>query len=146
MLKERLLEDLKKGMKEKDEIRKNTITLIRAGILQYEKDKQIEITEEQILEIIAKEAKKRKDSLPDYEKSGREDLVEQIKKELEIINEYLPKQLGEEELTNIIEEVIKKENARSMKDMGNVMKIVKQKVGVSADGKTINEIVKRLLA
>ena len=80
MLKEKLLNDLKESMKEKDLIRKNTVQLIRSSILQIEKDKAIEVTDEQIIEIIAKEAKKRKDAAQDFEKSGREDLINQNNK------------------------------------------------------------------
>ena len=76
MLKEKLLEDLKNSMKEKNVIRKNVIQMVRAAILQVEKDKQIEVTDDQIIEIIAKETKKRKDSIADYEKSGRQDLLD----------------------------------------------------------------------
>lgn len=72
--------------------------MVRAAILQVEKDKHIEVSDDKIVEIIAKEAKKRKDSLEDFQKSGREDLIEQINKEIEILNEYLPKQLTQEEL------------------------------------------------
>ena len=77
MLKEKLLNDLKEAMKDKNLIRKNTVQMIRAAILQIKKDKQIELTDEQIVEIIAKEAKKRKDASADIEKSGREDLIAQ---------------------------------------------------------------------
>ncbi len=146
MLKETLLEDLKQAMKEKDEIRKNTIQMVRAAILQVEKDKSITIEDDKIIEIIAKESKKRKDSLQDYEKSGRKDLIVQIKQEIEILAKYLPKQLSKEEVTQIVEEVITKTNATSIKDMGIVMKNCKEKIGASADGKTINEIVKELLS
>ena len=72
-------------------LRKNVVQMIRAAILQVEKDKQIELDESQVLEIIAKESKKRKDSLADYEKSGRQDLIDQVNEEIEIISEYLPK-------------------------------------------------------
>ena len=146
MLKETLLEDLKQAMKEKDEIRKNTIQMVRAAILQVEKDKSITIEDDKIIEIIAKESKKRKDSLQDQEKSGRKDLIVQIKQEIEILAKYLPKQLSKEEITQIVEEVITKTNATSIKDMGIVMKNCKEKIGASADGKTINEIVKELLS
>jgi len=145
MLKEKLLEDLKEAMKDKNLIRKNTIQMIRAAILQVEKDKQIELTEEQVVEIIAKEAKKRKDSLADYEKSGREDLVEKIKAEIEIVSEYLPKQLTKEEITEIVKVIIEETGATTIKDMGTVMKSAKEKMGASADGKTINEVVRELL-
>lgn len=145
MLKEKLMEDLKTCMKEKKELRKNVIQMIRAAILQIEKDKQIELEDDQIIEIIAKESKKRKDSLADYEKSGRQDLVDNIKEEINIISEYLPKQLSKEELIPIIKEIITDTAATGMKDMGKVMKAAKEKVGVAADGKTINEVVKELL-
>ena len=135
MLKEKLLEDLKECMKTKNTVRKNAIQMVRAAI-----------EDNQIIEIIAKESKKRKDSLEDYEKSGREDLIAQVKEEIEILSEYLPKQLSEEELEQIIKEIIQQENATSMKDMGKVMKSAKEKIGARSDGKTINEIVKRLLS
>ena len=98
MLKEKLLDDLKNSMKEKNVIRKNVIQMVRAAILQVEKDKQIEVSDDQIVEIIAKEAKKRKDSIVDYEKSGRQDLLDQINQEIAILEEYLPEQLSAEEI------------------------------------------------
>ena len=146
MLKEKLLEDLKKCMKNKNTVRKNVVQMVRAAILQVEKDKQITLNDDQIIDIIAKESKKRKDSLADYEKSGREDLIAQINEEIEVLAEYLPKQLSEEELENIIREVIEEQGATSMKDMGKVMKVAKEKIGAASDGKTINEVVKKLLA
>ena len=146
MLKEKLLEDLKKCMKNKNTVRKNVVQMVRAAILQVEKDKQITLDDNQIIDIIAKESKKRKDSLADYEKSGREDLIAQINEEIEVLAEYLPKQLSEEELENIIREVIEEQGATSMKDMGKVMKVAKEKIGAASDGKTINEVVKKLLA
>ena len=141
MLKEKLLEDLKISMKEKKVIRKNVIQMIRASILQKEKDNQIELNDDQILEIIAKEAKTRKDSLEDYEKSGREDLIQVIKEEIKIIEEYLPKH----ELEVIIQNIINKLGATSMKNMGSIMKEAKAEIGTRSDGKTINEVVKKLL-
>ena len=145
MLKEKLLEDLKNCMKEKNVVRKNVIQMVRAAILQVEKDKHIELNDKQIIEIIAKESKKRRDSLEDYEKSGREDLINEIKEEIEILTEYLPKQLSIEEVEMIVKEVIESEGATSIKDMGKVMKSAKEKIGASSDGKTINEVVKKLL-
>ena len=145
MLKEKLLEDLKESMKEKNTIRKNVVQMVRAAILQVEKDKHIEVSDDKIFEIIAKEAKKRKDSLEDFQKSGREDLIEQINKEIEILNEYLPKQLTQEELEQKIKEIIAEVGATSIKDIGVVMKTAKEKLGASADGKTINEVAKKLL-
>lgn len=145
MLKETLLEDLKSAMKEKDAVTKNTIQMARAAILQVEKDKQITLEDSDILTILAKEVKKRKDSLVDYEKGGREDLVEQIKKEIQVLEKYLPKPLSREELEKEIKEIVQEQNATSMKDMGKVMKVAKEKIGTRADGKEINEIVKSLL-
>ena len=145
MLKERLLNDLKESMKNKDLVRKNTIQMIRAAILQVEKDKQIELTEEQVIEIIAKEAKKRKDAQTEFEKSGREDLINQNKEEIAILSEYLPKQLSEEEIESIVKKVIEVTGATTMKDMGIVMKKSKEQIGASADGRTVSEIVKKLL-
>ena len=146
MLKEKLLDDMKNAMKDKNVVRKNVIQMVRAAILQVEKDKQIELNDEQILEIIAKESKKRKDSLSDYEKSGREDLIAQINEEIEILSEYLPKPLSTEEIEKIVSEVISEVGATSMKEMGIVMKEAKAKIGPAADGKTINEIVKAKLS
>jgi len=145
MLKEKLLQDLKESMKEKNELRKNVVQMIRAAVLQVEKDKQIELDDNQIIEIIAKESKKRKDSSPDYEKSGREDLIEKVKQEIEIISEYLPKQLTKEKITKIVAEIIKQTGATSIKEMGAVMKEAKAQIGASADGKSINEVVRELL-
>ena len=146
MLKEKLLQDLKEAMKEKNVIRKNVVQMVRAAILQVEKDKQIEVTDEQIVEIIAKEAKKRKDSIADYEKSGRQDLLDQIKQEIAILEEYLPEQLSEQEIEEKVKAIITNLGASSMKDMGKVMKTAKEELGASADGKTINEIAKKLLS
>lgn len=146
MLKEKLLEDLKIAMKDKDEIKKNTVQMVRAAILQVEKDKAITLEDDKVLDIIAKESKKRKDSLSDYQKSGREDLILQVQKEIEILSEYLPKQLSKEEITEIIKQIIEQTGATSMKEMGIIMKEAKARMGASADGKTINEVVKELLA
>lgn len=146
MIKEKLLNDLKEAMKDKNLIRKNTIQMVRAAVLQVEKDKQIELTDEQVIEIIAKESKKRKDAEAEFEKSGREDLIKQNKEEMEILAEYLPKQLTAEEVENIVKTIIEETGAISMKDMGTVMKCAKEKIGASADGKTISDAVKKLLA
>lgn len=146
MLKEKLLEDLKNCMKDKNVVRKNVIQMVRAAILQVEKDNGITLDDNQIIDIIAKESKKRKDSLVDYEKSGREDLINELKEEINILAEYLPKQLSMEEVEKIVKEVIEAEGATSMKDMGKVMKAAKEKIGAASDGRTINEAVKKLLA
>lgn len=146
MLKEKLMDDLKTAMRDKDALKKDTVQMIRAAILQVEKDNGVTLEDDKIIEIIAKEAKKRKDAAADFEKSGREDLIEKNQKELEIITSYLPKQLSVEEIEVIVKEIIATLGATSMKDMGNVMKEAKAKMGAQADGKTINEVVKSLLS
>lgn len=146
MLKEKLMEDLKNSMKEKKVVRKNVIQMVRAAILQIEKDKGIEVDDNKILEIIAKEVKTRNDSLIDFEKGGREDLINQAKEEISILSEYLPKQLTREELKEKITKIVANIGETSMKDMGIVMKEAKAQIGTAADGKTINEVVKELLA
>ena len=145
MLKEKLLEDLKNSMKEKNINRKNVIQMVRAAILQKEKDNNIELDDNQILEIIAKEHKKKSDSLEEYKKADRADLIAQIEEEIDVLNEYLPQQLSDEELKKIIKEIITETGASGMKDMGKVMKLAKEKCGVTADGKAINQIAKEML-
>lgn len=145
MLKEKLLEDLKISMKEKNINRKNVVQMVRAAILQKEKDNNIELNDNQIMEIIAKECKKREDSLEEYKKANREDLILKIKEEIDVLKEYLPKKMEKAEIEKIVKEIIEQTGATSMKDMGNVMKLAKEKCGVSADGKDINQIAKEML-
>ena len=145
-LKEKLMEDLKAAMKDKDTIRKNTVQMVRSSILQYEKDHLCELDEEGVLEVIAKELKKRRDVLPEYEKSGREDLIADMKKEIETLLAYLPAQLTREELDVIVADAIAEVGASSMRDMGKIMAAVMPKTKGRADGKMINEIVKEKLS
>ena len=123
-LKEQLLQDMKEAMKEKDTIRKNTVQLVRSGILQIEKDKQIELDDEGILDVIAKELKKRRDSIPDFEKSGRTDLLEGLNKEIEVLLGYLPKQLTEDEIKSIVEEAVAEKRRFHNEGYGQVMAII----------------------
>ena len=144
-LKERLLQDMKDAMKAKDTVRKNTVQLVRSGVLQIEKDKKIELDDEGVLDVIAKELKKRRDSLPEFEKSRRTDLIENLNKEIEVLLGYLPEQLTEEEIQVIVDETIKEVQAESMKDMGKVMAAVTPKVKGRADNKIVSNYVKKLL-
>ncbi len=144
-LKDTLLQDLKEAMKEKDTVRKNTVQLVRSGVLQIEKDKQIELDDEGVLDVIIKEVKKRRDSLPDYEKSGRKDLIDELKREISILLAYLPEQLSDEDIEKIVKETIEKLGANSIKDMGKVMSEVMPKLKGRADNKTISQIVKKFL-
>ena len=144
-LKDKLLQDLKEAMKEKDTVRKNTVQLVRLGILQIEKDKKIELDDEGVLDVISKELKKRRDSMPDYVKSGRQDLIDNLNKEIEVLLTYLPKQLTEDEIKVIVEEAVKETGAATMKDMGKVMANVTPKVKGRADNKIVSGLVKQML-
>ena len=144
-LKEQLFADLKTAMKEKDTLKKDTVQLIRSGILQFEKDNKVELDDEGVMEIITKQKKSRRDSLPDFVKSGREDLIEKLNKEIEILLSYLPEQLSEEEIAKIVEEAIAETGAASVKEMGKVMGIVNPKVKGRADMKVVGALVKKLL-
>lgn len=144
-LKEQLFADLKTAMKEKDTLKKDTVQLIRSGILQYEKDNKVELDDEGVLDIISKQLKSRRDSLPDYVKSGREDLIEKLNKEIEILLGYLPEQLSEDEIKKIVEEAIAATGAASVKEMGKVMGIVNPKLKGRADMKVVGALVKKLL-
>ena len=144
-IKDKLKDDLIAAMKEKDAIRKNVVQLIKAGVLQVEKDKKITLDDEGVLDVIAKQLKQRRDSLPDYEKSGRDDLIAQLKREMELLMEYLPQQLSHDELVVIVKEAIETTGAQSVKDMGKIMSAVMPKTKGRADGKEINAIAREIL-
>ena len=145
-LKEVLMEDMKQAMRDKDTITKNVITMARAAILQIEKDKKIELDEEGVLDVIAKQVKQRKDAMAEFIKGGRDDLIDLTNQELAILMKNLPQQLTKEELTKIVKDAVEKLNVTEMKEMGKVMAEVMPQVKGKADGKAINEIVKELLA
>ena len=145
-LKEQLKEDLKSAMRDKDNVRKNVVQLIKAGVLQVEKDNKVTLDDEGVSDVIAKQLKQRRDSLPDYEKSGREDLINQLKREMEILMGYLPAQLTHEELEQIVKGAVEATGAQSVKDMGKVMAAVMPKTKGRADGKEINQIARAFLA
>lgn len=145
-LKEKLADDLKSAMKNKNTVRKNVVQMVRAGVLQIEKDKKITLDDDGVLDVIAKQLKQRRDSLPDYEKSGREDLIAELKAEMDVLMEYLPKQLTREELEKIVADAVAKTNATTMKDMGKIMAAVMPETKGRADGKVINEIAKSMLS
>ncbi|MDE6357735.1 MAG: GatB/YqeY domain-containing protein [Eubacteriales bacterium] len=144
-LKEQLFADLKEAMKQKNNILKDTIQMVRAGILQIEKDKKIELEDDGVLKVIAKEIKKCNDVLPDFEKSGRQDLIDELNQKLTILKSYLPEQLSIEQINEIVLCVIKEINAESIKDMKKVMSIVSEKTKDRADSKVVGEIVKKHL-
>jgi len=144
-LKEKLLEDLKSSMKNKDTVRKNTITMVRAAIKQKEVDERKELKDEDILDIISKQLKEKRNVIGDFKKADRQDLVELTEKEIEILLEYMPAQLTDEELEEIVKQTINDTNATSAKDIGLVMKSVMPKVKGRADGERVNKIVRQLL-
>lgn len=144
-LNERITADFKDAMKNKDAMKKSVITLIRAAIKQKEVDERLTLSEDDILDIIAKQQKQRKDALAEFEKAGRTDLIEQTNQEIEILASYLPQQLTDEELETIVGDAIQAVNAQSMKDMGKIMGKVNETAKGRADGKRINEMVKKLL-
>ncbi|MDD3303331.1 MAG: GatB/YqeY domain-containing protein [Clostridia bacterium] len=144
-MKEELLNELKEAMRNKDELRKDTITLLRSAILQVEKDTQKQLSQDEMLTIVSKEVKKRKESITDYEKAGRQDIIDNLKKEIEILSKYLPEQLTEEEISKLVAEAIVEVRATSPRDMGKVMQSLRPKTNGKADGKLVSQIVKEKL-
>ncbi len=145
-LKNVLLEDMKTAMKDKDVIKKDTVQLVRAAILQYEKDNKAVLDNEGVIEIIAKEVKRYKDVLPDYEKSGRQDLIDEIHRKIEILMPYLPEQMSEEEMRTTVKEVISQTGATSMKDIGKVMSVIMPLLKGRCDGRALNALIKGYLS
>ncbi len=145
-IKERLMEDMKEALRSKDKIRLSTIRMINSLIKNAEIDKRGELTEEEIVQLLRKYAKQRKEAIEMYEKGGRQDLVEKEKRELEIVESYLPEELSEEEIRKLVREVIEEVGASSPKDLGKVMKVVMPKVKGRADGSLVNRIVREMLS
>lgn len=145
-LKEKLMTDFKDAMKSRDEVRKNTISLARAAIKQVEVDTRTELTDEEIVPIIAKQVKMRKDALADFEKAGRTDLADAYKKEIEILEVYLPEQLSEEAVAEIVAETAQAMGIESGKEnMGRLMGAVMGKVKGLADGGLVRKKVMEFL-
>ncbi|MCT4585399.1 MAG: GatB/YqeY domain-containing protein [Peptostreptococcaceae bacterium] len=145
-LKEKLMEDLKIAMKEKNALRKSVVTLVRSAIKQIEVDQRVELADEEIIDIIAKQVKQRRDALEEFKKASREDLIDQTENEIEILKTYLPEQLTEEEIEVMVQQVIDEVDAKSMKDMGKVMGILSNKTKGIADGKVVSMMVKSKLS
>ena len=144
-IKERLQEDLKQAMKSKDKFRSSTISLAKSAILLVEKTDGIKLEDEQVIEILAKEVKQRNEAILEFQKGNRQDLVDSAKAEIEILKEYLPQQLSEEEIKKIVIDVADNLGASSMKDMGKVMAEVRPKIVGRADGRLVSSIVKNYL-
>jgi uncharacterized protein YqeY len=146
-LESKLMEDLKVAMKAKDQAALRSIRAIKAALLIMKTDgsgKEIDATAE--IKLLQKLVKQRKDSLEIYEKQDREDLAKTEREEILIIEQYLPEQMGEDEIKSIVLAIINQTGASSMKDMGRVMGMANKQMAGKADGKTIASIVKELLA
>ena len=144
-LKDKLASDLKVAMKNRDEVKVRTIRMILATIRNMEVEKMGQLTEEELLDALGREAKKRREAIEQYRKGGREDLAMAEEEELLVIESYLPKQLTDEEIESIARKIIKDVGAKSNKDLGKVMKVIIPRVKGRADGKKVNQIVRKLL-
>lgn len=144
-LKETLMQDLKTAMKTKDKRTKDTITMVRAAIKQKEVDERVDLDDEGVLKVLSKEIKERRGSIEEFEKAGRDDLVESTKAEIDVLMKYMPEQLSEEELEKLIRQVMEENNITEKKQMGLLMKNIMPKVQGRADGKAVNAIVNRIL-
>lgn len=144
-IKDRLIADLKVAMKEKDSIRKSTITLLRAAVKQQEVDKRIELNDEDILDIIAKQVKQKRGAIEEFQKGDRADLIEEAQNEIAVLMNYLPEQMSEEELKKVVESIIAKVGASTPKDMGKVMGALMPEIKGKADSKLASKYVKELL-
>lgn len=144
-LKDKLMEDLKASMKNKDSVRKNTITMIRAAIKQLELDQRKELEDDEVLEIISKQLKEKRNALEDFKKAERQDLIDLTEEEINILLEYLPKQLSDKELRQIVIKTIDELGAKDLKDMGKIMKSIMPKIKGKADGGRVNKIVREIL-
>lgn len=149
-LKEQIGEDIKTAMKAKDKVRLQTVRSIKKAILEKEVELrpkgQEELTPEQEIELLAQQAKQRRDSIEQYQNAGRDDLVEKETQELAIIETYLPEQVSDEELETIIDQIIADSGAASVKDLGKVMGPAMKQLKGKADGKKIQALVKSKLA
>ena len=139
---EQLMADLKAAMKNKDEIAKNTVSLARAAIKQYEVDNREELSDEGIIAVLSKQVKMRKDALADFEKAGRTDLVESYKAEIEILNKYLPEQLSDDKIMEVVKATAAELGIEGGKqNMGKLMGPVMAKVKGQADGNAVKKVV-----
>ncbi len=144
-LKEQLANDMKEAMKAKEKERLAVIRMVRGAIKQQEIDNKVELDDEAVIAVISKEVKMRKDSIADFEKGGRYDLVAQNEAEIAFLMPYLPQQLSEDEVRALVKEAVETTGASSPKDMGKVMGALMPKVKGRADGKMVNTLVKEAL-
>ncbi len=141
-MRNQILEDLKSAMKAQDKERLSVIRMVKGAIQMEELNVKHELTDDEVIGIIAKQVKTRKESINEFKKGNREDLIEQTSKEIEILNEYLPEQLSKEELEEIINKVISEVNPTSMADMGKIMGKLNPLVKGKADMGEVSKIIK----
>ncbi|WP_150266384.1 GatB/YqeY domain-containing protein [Paenibacillus tepidiphilus] len=144
-LSERLNEDMKQAMKSKDKFTLSTIRMVRSTIKYLEIDLKRTLDDSEVLDILSREIKQRKDALQEFETAGRDELAANTKAEIEIISKYLPEQLSEEEIKVIVQQTIQETGASSKSDMGKVMSALMPKVKGRADGKLVNQAVQQFL-
>lgn len=145
-IKKKIEEDMKSALKAKDNVKLQSLRFLLSQIKNKEIDARRELKDEEIYKVIQTLIKQRKEGIEIYEKAGRVDLLEKEKKELELLESYLPKMLTDEEIERIVDELIKELNAVSSRDFGSVMKAVMAKVAGRADGSKVNQIVKKKLS
>ncbi|RUS48494.1 GatB/YqeY domain-containing protein [Cohnella sp. AR92] len=144
-LAERLNEDMKQAMRAQDKFRLSTIRMVRAAVKNQEIDLRRPLEDNEVLDILSREVKQRKDSLQEFQKAGRDDLVTDLAAEIDIIAQYLPQQLTEEEIKAIVTQTIQETGASSKADMGKLMGALMPKVKGRADGKLVNQLVQQFL-
>lgn len=144
-IKEQLMVDLKEAMKQKQKLRKSVITMLRAAVKQIEIDQRKELSNEEVIDIVATQVKQKRSVIEEFLKGDRPDLAEEAKEEIAVLEKYLPEQLTVDELKSLISDIIAETGATTMKDMGKVMGMVNPKVKGRADGKTVSQIVKDFL-
>ncbi|MBF0593819.1 MAG: GatB/YqeY domain-containing protein [Candidatus Omnitrophica bacterium] len=147
MLEERINKDYIEAMKARDQVRSSTLSYLRAMVKQVKVDSRLELLDDNgVIAVVKKQIKQRQDSIEQFEKGGRADLAEKEKAEVELMKGYLPTEMGEEEINVIIVQSITEAGASSVKDMGNVMKLVRDKVAGRADGKKVSDLVREKLS
>lgn len=146
-LKDRLVEDMKVAMKAKEEgkVRLSVIRMARAAIKNAEIDKKIEFNDDQVIEVLAREMKMRRDSLEVFENADRPEMVKALEEEMVVLKDYLPQQLSEGEIRELVQETITVLKAQGPKDLGKVMGALSPKTKGRADGKLVNQFVREIL-
>ena len=145
-LADRLAEDMKQAMRSKDKVRLSVLRLVKSAIKNAEIDKRITLGEEEIISVLRKELKQRKESLLAIEGAGRDDLVAALNEETQILETYLPQSLREEQIEQLVREAVQEVGAVSKADMGKVMPVVMKKIGGQAEGRIVNRIVQEVLS